>query len=98
VRGEAILGDDGFVVGLKGYFRKHRDVPEIPKGQRYVSRPDLDRLFTDKILKARATRDRKITEAVEEYGYAQREVADHLGLHFSTVSRIMRGKGRTSKK
>ena len=28
--------------------------------------------------------------AVERYGYSQREVADHLGMHFSSISRIMR--------
>jgi len=39
-------------------------------------------------------RNEKIEEAVERYGYAQREVADHLGMHSTPISRIMRkGKG-----
>lgn len=37
-------------------------------------------------------RDKKIVEAVEKYGYRQREVADHLGMYFTSVSRIMKRK------
>jgi hypothetical protein len=32
----------------------------------------------------------RIQEAVEKYGYTQREVVDHLGIHFTSVYRIMR--------
>jgi transcriptional regulator with XRE-family HTH domain len=31
---------------------------------------------------------RKAKEAVERYGYTQKEVADYLGIHYSTVSRM----------
>ena len=34
----------------------------------------------------------KMEEAVERYGYTQREVADYLGMHLSPLSRIMREK------
>jgi len=36
--------------------------------------------------------------AVEEHGYSGKEVADHLGLHYSTVSRRLseeKSKGKT---
>jgi hypothetical protein len=40
----------------------------------------------------------KIEEAVQRYGYTQWEVADHLGMHFSSISRIMRKrKGMLTK-
>jgi len=32
----------------------------------------------------------KVGQAVERYGYSQREVADHLGMHFTSISRIIR--------
>ncbi|MBI1820534.1 MAG: helix-turn-helix transcriptional regulator, partial [Nitrospirae bacterium] len=32
-----------------------------------------------------------IRKAVEEYGYSQREVADYLEMHYSSVSRIVNG-------
>ena len=57
VKGQAILGEDEFVDGLIDYLGKHKDVPEIPKGQRYVSRPGLEKLFTKNILQIRKTRD-----------------------------------------
>ena len=98
VKGQVILGEDEFVCGFVDYLRKYKDISEIPKGQRYVSRPGLDKLFTEHIRQNRKDRDRKIAEAVEEHGYTQGEVADHLGLHFSSISRIMRGKGIMSKK
>ncbi|MEW6002288.1 MAG: helix-turn-helix transcriptional regulator, partial [Nitrospirota bacterium] len=31
----------------------------------------------------------KAKEAVERYGYSQKEVADYLGIHYSTVSRMV---------
>ena len=38
--------------------------------------------------------NRKIEEALGECGYTQTEVVDHLGIHFSCISRITRkGKG-----
>jgi transposase len=33
-----------------------------------------------------------ILKAVEQYGYRQQEIADHLGLHYSSVSRIVKGE------
>jgi hypothetical protein len=98
VKGQVILGENKFVDGLIGYLKKHKDVPEIPKGQRFLRRPDLDRLFTRATLNSREARDRKMAEAVEEYGYTQRKVADYLGMHFSSVSRIIRGQGGMSRK
>jgi transcriptional regulator with XRE-family HTH domain len=34
----------------------------------------------------------RIVEAVQEHGYTQREVADHLGMHFTSVNRTLREK------
>jgi putative transposase len=92
VKGQTLLGQDGFVDGFIGHLRKHKDVPEIPKSQRYAARPALEKIFKESILRDRARRDRAIREAVERYGYTQRAVADHLGLHFTYVSRILSGR------
>jgi hypothetical protein len=35
-----------FVDGLVDYLRKDKDVPELPRSQRHVSRPGLEKLFT----------------------------------------------------
>lgn len=46
--------------------------------------------FTADILGDKRKRNEKILEAVDGCGYTQREVADYLGLHFTSVSRIVR--------
>jgi hypothetical protein len=89
VRGQAILGEDDFVDNLTDYLGRHKDVPEIPKSQRYATRPALEKIFKGSILSDRAKRDRMIREAVEKFGYTQRAVADYLGFHFTYVSRIL---------
>jgi predicted transcriptional regulator len=39
-----------------------------------------------------AIRRKPVLEAMERYGYRQKEIADHLGLHYSLVSRIVKGE------
>jgi putative transposase len=40
-------------------------------------------------VKGKEKRDRKMIEAVEKHGYSQNKVADHLGMHYSTISKIV---------
>jgi len=89
VRGQAILGEDAFVDKLTDHLRKHKDVPEISRSQRYAHRPELGKIFSPAVLRDKQKRNRKISEAVNRYGYTQRAIADHLGMHFTYVSQIM---------
>jgi len=86
VQAQVLLGEEDFVEKLKGYVKGYEEMAEIPRSQRYVSRPNLQKLFDGKLTKAK--RDTAIVQAVHRYGYSQREVADFLGLHYATVSRI----------
>jgi REP-associated tyrosine transposase len=95
VKGQVLMGSEDFVEKLGGHLRTHQAIAEIPKSQRYASRPGLERIFTDKVLHNTERRNKKIGEAVEQYGYTQRAVADHLGLYFTSVSRIMRERSDT---
>lgn len=90
VKAQSILGTEAFVQRLIDYVRGHEEIPEIPKAQRYLSRPGLAQLFSGKIPRDIRKRNKTVEEAVERYGYTQREVADHLGMHFTSISRIMR--------
>jgi REP element-mobilizing transposase RayT len=92
VRAQCILGADDFVEGLIDYIKDHEAIPEIPKAQRFLNRPSLNQLFIGRVLRDLDKRNEKIGEAVEKYGYTQREVANHLRMHFTSVSRIMRGR------
>jgi len=89
VKAQSILGDDDFVEKLIGYVRGYQDIREIPRSQRYIKRPKLDELFDMKARSNKEKRNKKIIEAIEAYGYSQRSVADHLGLHYSTISRLI---------
>lgn len=92
VKGQAILGDDEFVDSLIDHLKKHKDVPEIPKSQRYVNRPSLDQIFPEGIIMDKSKRDKKIAEALVKYGYLQIEIARYLGMHYSTISNLLKGK------
>jgi len=92
VKGQILLGDDDFVDSHAGHLRKRHRIPEIPKSQRYANRQSLDAIFTQRILDNTRKRDTKIIEAVEQHGYRQTEIAQHLKLHTSTLSNIIRHK------
>lgn len=49
------------------------------------------------VLGDKNSRDERIFEAVQKHEYAQKKVADHLKLHFISVSRIMRANGTKQK-
>ena len=96
LKGQGLLGGEGFAEGLIGYVRGKEGIREIPRGQRYLGRPSLEKLFHD-IRKRKAGRDKLIAEAVQRYGYSQKELAGFLGLHYSTISRLVKEVGGHQK-
>jgi hypothetical protein len=78
------------------YLTSHKDVPEIPRSQRYAARPALETMFTDHILKDKAEWNRVIREAVEQYRCTQRAVADPQGMHFTYASRVLNERQETA--
>jgi hypothetical protein len=96
LRGQSLLGEDDFVVEFAEYLKDKEKIREIPRSQRLMNRPPLGVLLTPEIVRDRSRRNAKIKEAVEAYGYKQKAVADHLGLHYTSVSRLL-GKEKTLK-
>jgi len=92
VKGQTLLGDDEFVYSLIDHLKKHKDVSEIPKSQRYVNRPSLNQIFQEGIKMDKLKRDKKIVEALVKHGYLQVEIASYLGMHYSTISNLLKGK------
>ena len=92
LKGQSILGEDDFVKGMRDHITGKEHIPEISKRQRFINRPILENIFTTKVLQSKGARDERIIKAVEKYGYSQKQIADHLGLHFASVSRIIRMK------
>jgi putative transposase len=93
VKGQSLLGGADFVDRLIGYVRGYEKVKEIPREQRRLGRPPLADLLRNTSLAERGRRNQGIREAVKRHGYSQREVADHLGMHYSTISRLVNERG-----
>ena len=89
VRGQSLLGEEEFADRFVDHLRKKQTLPEITRSQKYLNRPALQKLFPEEVLKNKKKRDRRIAEAVRKHGYFQREIAEHLGLNYATVSRLV---------
>jgi REP element-mobilizing transposase RayT len=68
---------------------------EIPRAERFAHRPALEQLFAG--VRTRAQRDDRAVAAVTDYGYTMREVAEHLGRHYITVSRALARADKAGK-
>ena len=90
VRGQSLLGEDTFMDKLVDHLRKHKDIPEIPRSQRYATRPRLAVLLPTGIVADPKRLGKRLSEAVERHGYRQSELARHVGVHYSTISRWLR--------
>lgn len=95
LRGGVILGTDGFVRKLKPRLREKTFMVEIPRRERLVTRPALEELFSK--TKDKKERNERIYKAVRIYGYTLKEVAEVVGLHYSTVSLIANKWSATKK-
>ena len=93
VRGQVMLGSQEFHTLIAPLLDDVSRQREIPRSQRMSERPSLECLLEGK---DRHGRNEGIHSAVTLWGYTQKEVADHLSLHYSTVSRIMAAHGVTA--
>jgi len=86
LKGRIFFGGPQFVSLHQGKLDGFKKIREIPREQRFLSRPPLPEIFSDIVDKG--DRNRKIIIAHWRYGYALKEIAGVLGLHYSTVSRV----------
>ncbi len=77
LRGQIVLGGDEFMEKRGG---GGESLEEVPRGQRNPVRPGLKNLFRDRPADA-------ILAAYRDHGYWLKEIAQHLGVHYATVSR-----------
>lgn len=84
------LGDVEFKRNLHELLKERQNEMEIPKKQRFDGRPSLDDIFGTVSLLSKEQRSRKIFSAVYRYAYSQKDVAVHLGCHYSTVSKVLK--------
>jgi putative transposase len=98
LRGQVVLGEEGFFEKIKDLLEDRKQVKEIPRSQRYVSRPSLDRIFSGQKAKVqKVQRDIGIHAAHMSHGYTLKEIADYLRIHYTTVSKVI-AKAAENKK
>ena len=75
-------------LGSKDFVRAHqpdRVIREVPRQHTQAYRPELQDIFGGQRDQAQG-----ILEAYRRYGYRMIEIAEHLGVHYATVSRRLR--------
>jgi len=90
LRGQIFWGTDEFIQQLRGLLDEKGNIEEVPRLQRYVARPLMSELFKGKKVKERKAEDKAIYDAYVRYGYTMKEIAEHLGVHYATVSRAIK--------
>ena len=83
-----LLGDDDFVEKLTPAVRESSRSQEVTRHQRLLHRPMLERLFA-KAAKGKRERNIAIRAAFLEHGYTLKEIGVHLGLHYTTISKVV---------
>lgn len=87
--GQILLGTEAFVQRAKERLGGKVDILEIPRRQRHVGRPALAELFPPGTAMQKQVRDRLARLAHETHGYTLKELSQALGVHYTTVSKII---------
>jgi len=88
LKGQVFLGDTSFIEQVKGSREGVKRNREIPRCQREAHRPELTVLFAE--ATSRELRNKAMYAAHVVHRYTLQEIGDHVGLHYTTVSRIIR--------
>jgi len=88
LQSQLFLGKETFIDKIKDAIPEKTAVKEIPKLQRYANRPQLKEIFAD--WKIKKKRDEAIIASHVTYGYEQKEIANFLGIHYTTVSHVIK--------
>ena len=88
--GQIIFGGADFVADIQSRISKAKEIGEIPRAQRFAGRPSLIKLFPPKMLQDKTLRNEQINIAHIRHGYTLKAIAEHLKIHYTTVSKIVR--------
>lgn len=89
VRRQVLLGDEKFVSGLEPYLKGVKKKEKLTQKKKVAERPSLRKLFDKVGSKSRKARDRIIRDAHLKYGHTLADIGKRLGLHYSTISKIV---------
>ncbi len=77
---------------MRPFLEDLADLSEVPRSQRLLHRPSLKRLFSGAVRADKALLDEAIRKACLELGYTMAATARAAGIHYSTVSKIIKGE------
>jgi REP element-mobilizing transposase RayT len=86
IKGQVFLGDEQFVQRMQSLIQTGNDDVQIPLAQRRPPPPSLE-----KITDRSPDRNAAIVDAYSTGGYSYQQIAEHFGIHFTTVGKIIRG-------
>ena len=88
--GQIYLGSDTFIQQVKNQTITNVDSKEIPLLHRHAGRPGLADLLTQNTEQSKEQRNKLIYKAHVDYGYKLKQIADILGIHYTTVSKAVK--------
>ena len=87
VKGQLFLGQENFIDKIKHLIQDKEKLKEIPKKQRYVTRPPLNEILK---YKDKKSKNQAMYKACLQYGYTLKEIAEYIGVHYTTVSKVIK--------
>lgn len=90
LKAQCLLGGKKFIEKITPALKDKSRLTEIPRKQRLVHRPALEYVLADETRTNKGERNKAILTAHLEYGYSLSEIARYLGLHYTTISKIVR--------
>ena len=79
LKGQVLLGSEAFVAKMRPLLEGKGELKEISRAQHWAHRPGLKSLFSARVRRA-----------CLEYGYTMAAVAREAGIHYSTVSKVIK--------
>ena len=87
--GGFLLGAEDFVTGCRARLGGAAELEEVSRREKLAGRPGLESILED-VTCGKAERNKAIAKAYLEHGYRMKEIADFLGIHYTTVSRAVK--------
>ncbi|MEA2022262.1 MAG: transposase [Candidatus Caldatribacteriota bacterium] len=87
VKEQLILGKESFTSKIEHLLQGKEKLKEIPRKQRYITRPPLNA-----VLKFRDKKERNQVMYIAhlQYAYTLKEIAEYLNIHYTTVSKVVK--------
>jgi putative transposase len=92
LKGQVLLGSEAFAAKMRLLLEGKGELTEIPRAQRWAHRPRLKSLFSARVRQDKPQRDAAMRRACLEYGYTMAAIAREAGIHYSTVSKVIKGE------